>query len=316
MKLGIIGAGTIVTDFLTITPQIESLELEAICGTAADQAAMERFQKQYGIGHIYYNFDDLLKGESDTIYIALPNHLHYRFAKQALMAKKNVIVEKPFTLKLEEAKELVNYSKENQCFLFEAITTLHLPNYKKIKELLPTLGDVKIVQCNYSQYSRRYDAFKNGKVLPAFDPACGGGALMDLNIYNIHYTVGLFGEPKHVNYYPNMERGVDTSGILVLDYDTFKCVCIAAKDCKAPISYNIQGDKACIHHSNPANVLSEFKVLTNDGTVEDINVNGYDHRMVDEFNTFIKIIENNDSEQCHALLDHTLKVSQVVEKIK
>ena len=58
---------------------------------------------------------------------------------------------------------------------------------------------------------------------------------MDLNIYNIHYIVGLFGRPKNVEYYPNIERGIDTSGILVLDYDKFKCVCIGSKECKAPI---------------------------------------------------------------------------------
>ena len=94
---------------------------------------------------------------------------------------------------------------------------------------------------NYSQYSSRYDAFKRGEIAPAFNPEMGGGALRDLNIYNIHLLVGLFGKPHRVEYLPNVERGVDTSGILVLDYGNFKAVAIGAKDCSAEIRSTIQG---------------------------------------------------------------------------
>ena len=60
---------------------------------------------------------------------------------------------------------------------------------------------------------------------------------------NIHLLVGLFGKPNRVEYLPNVERGVDTSGILVLDYGHFKAVAIGAKDCrKAEIRSTIQGD--------------------------------------------------------------------------
>lgn len=45
---------------------------------------------------------------------------------------------------------------------------------------------------------------------------------MDLNIYNIHFIVGLFGVPKSVEYLANIQRDVDTSGILLLDYGDFK----------------------------------------------------------------------------------------------
>lgn len=63
--------------------------------------------------------------------------------------------------------------------------------------------------------------------------------LRDLNIYNIHLLVGLFGNPNRVEYLPNVERGVDTSGILVLDYGNFKVAAIGAKDCSAEIRSTI-----------------------------------------------------------------------------
>lgn len=311
MKLGIVGAGMIVKDFLSITPHLKDLELVAICGTEKDEAAMNEFKSKYKIKNVLYNYDELLSGDLDVIYIALPNNLHFEFAKKALAANKNVILEKPFTSTYKEALILSDLAKQKNLFIFEAITNQYLPNYKKIKELLPTLGDIKIVQCNYSQYSRRYNSFKEGNILPAFDPKFSGGALMDLNIYNIHYVVGLFGKPKNIEYYPNIERGIDTSGILLLDYGTFKCICTGAKDCKAPIANNIQGDKGCIYQDTPANSCKSFELLMNDGTKSLINENNYDHRMVNEFIEFMDMIKNNNIEQCYQMLEHSLIVSEV-----
>lgn len=311
MKLGIVGSGVIVKEFLNITSYLQEIELTAICGTKATEEKINELSGNHGIKHVFVDYNDFLKSEIDTVYVAVPNNLHFKFTKLALEAGNNVIVEKPFTSNYKEALILSELAKEKKLFLFEATTTLYLPNYKKIKELLPTLGNIKIVQCNYSQYSRRYNSFKEGNVLPAFDPKFSGGALMDLNIYNIHYIVGLFGKPKNIEYFPNMEREVDTSGVLILEYDTFKCVCIGAKDCKSPIANNIQGDEGCIHQTNSANICKDFEVIMNDGTHTLINENDYDHRMIYEFLEFAEMMNNHHLEKCYQLLEHSLAVSEV-----
>lgn len=311
MKLGIIGSGMIVKDFLEIIPYLNGVELSAIYGRKSSEEKLNKLKTEHNIKEIFYDYEKLLKSDIDTVYIALPNNLHFEFSKKALEANKNVIVEKPITSNYTEAKILSNLARERRLFIFEAITTEYLPNYLKIKELLPKLGDIKIVQCNYSQYSSRYNSFKEGKVLPAFDPVFSGGALMDINIYNIHYVVGLFGKPKNIEYYPNIEREIDTSGILILDYDKFKCVCIGAKDCKAPISNNIQGDNGCIYIDTPVNSCENFKVIMNDGTTTVFNENKYNNRMVSEFIEFVNTINNNDLERCYKMLDHSLIVSEV-----
>ena len=311
MKLGIIGAGMIVRDFLTITPNLKNFELTAILGRKNNETAINELKNEYGIKKIFYDYDELLNSEVDTIYVALPNNLHFEFAKRALEANKNVIIEKPMTSTYKQAVVLSELARERNLFIFEAITNQYFPNYKKIKELLPILGNIKIVQMNYSQYSSRYDKFVNGEILPAFNPEFSGGALMDLNIYNIHYVVGLFGKPENIEYYPNIEKGIDTSGILILDYVKFKCVCIGAKDCKAPIANNIQGDKGCIYQDTPANVCEKFELLMNDGSTSEINENNYEHRMVNEFIEFINIISNDDLDSCYRMLEHSLIVSEV-----
>jgi predicted dehydrogenase len=311
MKLGIVGTGIIVKEFLSIADQLSGVEVAAICSTKKSEETGRELAGKYNIEQVFTDYAEMLACDVDTIYVALPNHLHYQFAKEALEAGRNVVVEKPFASNDKEALFLSTLAREKRLFLFEAITTLYLPNYKKIKELLPELGEIKIVQCNLSQYSRRYDSFKSGQVLPAFDPKLSGGALMDLNTYNIHYVTGLFGKPEGVEYFPNVERGIDTSGILILNYGTFQCTLTGAKDCNAPIANNIQGNKGCIHLKTSTNVCKEFELIKTDGTSTLINENDKNNRMVYEFVEFQEMIQNHDLERCYRLLDHSLIVSQI-----
>ncbi len=311
MKLGILGTGMIVKEFLTIRDELQQIEITSVCNVIRTEESIQEFARLYNLNQGYCNLDLFLKSDIDTVYIALPNNLHYEFGKKVLEAGKNVIMEKPFTSNYQEALELSELARKNKLFLFEAITNQYHPNYLKIKELLPEIGKIKIVECNYSQYSSRYDRFKAGKILPAFDPAFSGGALMDINIYNIHYVVGLFHKPLNVEYYPNMTNGIDTSGILILDYGTFKCVCIGSKDSNSSTGNNIQGDQGCIHQKSPTNVCLDFELNMNNKPGILINESLYRHRMIDEFLAFQEMIYNNEMEKCLEHLDHTLLVSEI-----
>lgn len=122
------------------------------------------------------------------------------------MHNKHVICEKPFTSNVNELDELIALAKQQNCLLFEAITNQYLPTFKEIKEKISEIGKISIISSNYSQYSSRYNAFKRGEILPAFDVNKSGGALMDLNVYNIHFVVGLFGAPNKVEYFANIEK--------------------------------------------------------------------------------------------------------------
>ena len=171
---------------------------------------------------------------------------------------------------------------------------------------------MKLVQCNFSQYSSRYDAFCAGETPVSFDPECAGGALMDLNVYNISYIVGLFGEPNQVHYLPNMERGIDTSGILTMEYNSFKAVSMAAKDCGAPARYIIQGTKGYILQKSTANWCGGVTFHPNQGKEEHFNLNGGRPRQAAEFHAFARAIEGGDQELCSRMLDTSVAVSRVL----
>lgn len=312
MKLGIVGSGMIVGDLLSFIHEIKDIELVHISGTKRSEEKLKDIKDNHGFRRYSTTYQDLLDDqEVDTIYVALPNHLHYDYTKQALLVNKNVILEKPMTSTYEESLELKNLAINRHLFLWEAITNQYIPHFYEIKQRIKDLGHIKIVECNYSQYSSRYDAFKEGNILPAFDYTKSGGALMDLNIYNIHFVVGLFGKPKDVHYYPNIQNNIDTSGILILEYEDFKCVCTGAKDCKAPLSNTIQGDLGCIHIPTPVSYIGSYEVLMNDGMSETIEHQGDKHRMYSEFEAFLDMYKSHDYQRCYEMLDHSMIVSQI-----
>lgn len=317
MKLGIAGSGMIVQELLTFISKVKGIEVTAIFGRAESVEKLERLKHENHIQKIYHDYDAMCGDDGiDTIYVALPNHLHYFYVKQALLKEKNVICEKPFTSDEKELNELIRIADEKELFLLEAITNQYQSVYGEVKKQLDQIGDVKIVECNYSQYSSRYDRFKQGEVLPVFDYKQSGGALMDINIYNIHIAAGLFGKPRAVFYFPNIERNVDTSGILILEYPCFKCVCIGAKDSQADSFVSIQGDKGWIKiHGATNNCQSATVSVTGESEKKCGNEQSV-HRMYEEFVSFEAIIRNQDTETSKAMLEHSRIVMQIVDEAK
>lgn len=307
MKIGTIGTGLIVKEFLNVVKEVENVECTAVYSRKEETA--RTLADKYNVKQIYTDYNALLKDENvNFIYIASPNSLHYEYALKALQNGKNVICEKPFTSTVEEAKSLIDLAKEKNLFLFEAITTLHLPNYNKIKEQIEYLGQLKLVQCNFSQYSSKYDKFLQGEIANVFNPAFSGGALSDINIYNLHFVTGLFGKAKEIKYIANIaENGIDTSGIATLTYDDFICECVGAKDSYSPSFVIIQGTRGYIKLNGPTNQCLSFEIEVG-GKVEIYNEQKFSNRMVYEVINFADIYHNNDLQKCHRLLEHSLSV--------
>ncbi len=316
MKLGILGAGMIVEEFLSMSSQLKEITLSGITVTERKYERALEWKERYHIQMVYRDYLEMLQSDVQVIYIAVPNHLHVHMAELALDHGKHVILEKPFTPCDKETKRIFEKANLMNCYVFEAITTLHLPSYHQLKSLIGELGDLKVITCNFSQFSSRYEAFKQGNILPAFDPKFYGGALMDINVYNIHYAVGLFGKPLDIQYYPTLSQGIDTSGVLRMVYDGFQCICIGAKDCSAPILYTIQGDKGYLSHATPANNIGAVTLACNQKEPKTYDNAAPKHRMVYEFERFSQIIKEGDVKAYQELVEHTITVSECLTKAR
>lgn len=315
MKLGILGTGMIVNDLLLTIDKLKFQSVEILGTLRSKEKTIELYEK-YNMKAYYFDYDEMLKSDIDTVYVALPNHLHFEFAKKALENSKNVIIEKPITSNSSELKELIKIAKEKNLIMIEAVNIHYLPAFKELKNNISKIGNPKIVSLNYSQYSSRYDAFKSGTILPAFDYKKSGGALMDINVYNINFIVSLFGRPKSINYSANIENRIDTSGILTMDYGNFKAVAIGAKDCSAPIVSVIQGDCGSFTLNKPANQISSYEFVYNDKTSENYKDERCEHRLYYEFAEFIRIIDEKDIQKANEMLDISVIVSEIMEEAR
>ena len=270
---------------------------------------------KYGVEKAYDNFEKMLEDKDiDTIYVALPNALHYKYAKQALLANKNVICEKPFTTTYAEAKELADIAKEKHLYLFEAILTRHLPAAKALKNSLKEIAPIRMAIFNFSKYSSKYDKFLNNIYTNTFAKEMAGGALMDLNIYNLHLTHLLFGKAEKLNYFANIQRDVDTSGVAVLEYDGFIVNCISAKDSDAKSFGQIMGEKGYINFDNSSSIFEEFELVHHDGTKEHYKNDGLDP-YASEIKTFKDIIESDDYARHLEILNDSLEVMEMLEEL-
>jgi predicted dehydrogenase len=316
MRLGVVGTGKIVQ---MVLPYLSSwgIEVAAICGTPRSADKVAAMADEHGIPERHTNYQELVRSEKvDTVYVAVPNSLHLDVAMAALDAGKNVICEKPLASSAEDARRLADRARELGLFLWEAVVTTRQPNFLLVRdELLPRIGEVKVVTVNYSQYSSRYDAFRAGEVLPAFDPAKSGGAIMDLGLYTLSYTIGLFGEPTMAEYRPNVERGIDTSGVIDLDYPGFRAVNVCAKDCDAPCGVLIEGTDGYIRSDTAPNVCGSVTLHLNDGTETTFD-RSLPVMWESEFREFKRQLAESDLAECYRQLDESLVVSHVQNEVR
>lgn len=313
MRIGIVGSGNIVQGCLDALAQTDENYCEAICVREKSRDKAEAYQKQYGIRTIYTEYSLLLEdSDIEFIYLGIPNHLHFSYAQQALLAGKHVICEKPFTSDYAQAKQLVTLAKARQLFLFEAITTLYAPNIIQLKQCLNQIGAIKLVQSNYSQFSSRYLDYLSGQVHPVFEPKMAGGVLYDINIYNVHLSCFLFGPPRHIQYSCNQGfNGVDTSGVLVMHYPEFISVCCGAKDSASPNQTIIQGEKGYLRLASSPNFAESVELVMGDH-VQTWDLRQYNHPMVEEMRAFHRMFDRQELAKCYRYLDHTLTVMQVL----
>ena len=314
MNLCAIGTGAITKSMLAEFQRSDVLRCTSIYSRKEETG--KAMAEQFGLERVYTSMEEMLSDPAiDMVYVASPNSIHYSQTKAALLAGKHVICEKPFAPTVAEANELIALAKEKGLFLFEAITTAHHPHYGFVKENLPKLGKLKMVTATFCQYSSRYPALLAGKPSPVLDHAFAGGALMDINLYNIHFVVGLFGAPKGVRYFPNRhETGVDTSGILVLEYDSFLCNLLGAKDCAAQNGVQIIGeDGHMIVTPSSSNCQTvELNLRGQDSTKVHLPENPWYHEVQD----IGRIVAAGDYAFCYQALNTTRNVVEVLQKAR
>jgi scyllo-inositol 2-dehydrogenase (NADP+) len=134
------------------------------------------------------SLDELLE-QCDLVVVASPNQTHFSIARKALAAGKHVVVDKPFTVTLEEADELISLAREQRRMLTVFHNRRLDGDFLTVRKLLPRLGDLYLFEANWDRFR---PAIKQGWRELA-EP--GGGVFSDLGPHLIDHALQLFGLP-------------------------------------------------------------------------------------------------------------------------
>lgn len=318
MKLGIIGAGKIVKEVLTFIKDIEEIDLVAIAATKKSETKLKEMSRTYDIDKYYLDYKELIRDpEVEVVYVALINSLHYEVMAYAIEYGKDIICEKPFASSYRESKEIFDKAFSKNLLVIEAVSHRFIPNALAVRKEIKNIGDIKLVSFNYSQYSSRYDDFKEGIIAPVFSRKQAGGSLMDINFYNVDYLAGLFGRPKDVKYFPNIEREIDTSGILYLDYGDFKAIAIGSKDTDVASVNTIQADGGSIEIRDSLSTFSSFRIKKRlDKDYRQVNLNEPCNRLFYEFKEIAKLIACRDMKRVKEYSINSLDTAWILEEAR
>jgi len=153
-------------------------------------------QEKYPNVKSYDTLDELLKDEAiELVVVNTPNYTHYDYAKQALQARKHVVVEKPFTVNSKEGKELIQLAKKKKKKLSVYQNRRYDSDYKAIKNVIQEklLGNVIEAEFHFDRYKEEVSPKLHKEV-----PGPGTGSLYDLGSHLIDQALQLFGDPIEI----------------------------------------------------------------------------------------------------------------------
>lgn len=164
--------------------------------TAVVERSKHLTQQRYPYVKIYGDVQALLQDDSlELIVVNTPNYTHYEFAKAALMAGKNVVVEKPFTVTSTQGEELIKLAASKKLLLSVYQNRRYDSDYKIVKKVAESgwLGDILEVEFHYDRFKEELSYKKHKEVAEK-----GTGCLYDLGSHLVDQALTIFGMPKAV----------------------------------------------------------------------------------------------------------------------
>jgi predicted dehydrogenase len=180
LRIGVLGAARISELSIVGPAAATGSRLVAVAARSRDRA--ETFAGTYGVERVHDSYADVVNDpEVEAVYNPLANSLHAPWNKEAILAGKHVLTEKPFASNALEAAEVRDLAKGRSLVLFEGFHYLYHPLMQRLMSLLAD-GELGTLQ--------RVESTMFMSAPPADDPrwslALAGGALMDLGCYALH----------------------------------------------------------------------------------------------------------------------------------
>ncbi|THF74750.1 Gfo/Idh/MocA family protein [Cohnella fermenti] len=195
VRIGIIGTGGIARAHVAAYRKLPFVEIVAVADVIAGKA--KEFAEREGLTEAaaYDSHTELLAAELDGVSICTPNVSHHRTTVDSLRAGKQVLLEKPMSVTLEEAIEMVQTAKETGSMLTIGFQPRYDPNMKRLQDIVQSgrLGNVYYVETGGGRRRGMPGGTFISKAL------AGAGAMADIGCYSLDMALNTLGYPRPVS---------------------------------------------------------------------------------------------------------------------
>ncbi|MDR2969603.1 MAG: Gfo/Idh/MocA family oxidoreductase [Tannerellaceae bacterium] len=242
VRFGVVGTNFITDRIIAGGREDARFDLAAVYSRKQETA--DAFAQKHGIPHTFTSLEEMAESPLiDAVYIASPNFLHAPQSILCMDRGKHVLCEKPLASNAAEVREMIAAATRNGVAFMEAMKPTLTPNFRAIRDSLHRVGTVRRYFSCYCQYSSRYDKFREGTVLNAFNPAMSNGAIMDIGVYTIYPMVVLFGAPQRIDAVGVvLSSGADGQGAVNFRYEGMNATVLYSKIADSILPSEIQGE--------------------------------------------------------------------------
>jgi predicted dehydrogenase len=315
LRFGIIGTGFISGRVITGGRQDGRFDPVAVYSRSKDTASA--FASMHGISHTFTSLDAMASSPLiDAVYVASPNALHAAQSILCMERGKHVLCEKAFASNAREAREMIDAARRNGVALMEAMKPTLTPNFMAVREALGRIGAVRRYFSCYCQYSSRYDKFREGVVLNAFNPELSNGALHDIGVYTIYPMVALFGRPQTVKATGfRLHSGVDGEGCAVFSYPAMDASTLYSKITNSSLPTEIQGEDGNIVLDR-INIIGEVNIHFRDGRKALLSHPADRDEYYYEVKEFIDVVQAGRQESIINSWENSLSTMEIMDEIR
>lgn len=312
INIGVIGAGHIAAKVSRTLKQMPRIRCLAIASRSLDKA--RAFADENGYERAYGSYEELVKDpDIDLVYIATPHSHHFDHAKLCLENGKNVLCEKAFTVTAAEASELASIARQNKVLLAEAMWTRYMPFSATIYDVMNSgiIGDPKIITVSLG-----YSILWKERIT---NPALGGGALLDLGVYCIHFALMYFGD-RIGNIKSSCikgDTGVDIQESITFEYEDGRMAVLSASACactdRTAVIAGTEGKIVIDNVNNPRKLTVYDKMDHVLATHEaPANISGYEY----EFDAACDAIDKGLTECPDLPLSESIKTMEITDSLR
>ena len=312
-RWGVLGPGGIARKFATGLQVLPDHALVAVGSRSQERSDL--FGDEFDVPRRYASYEELVADpEIDAIYVSTPHSFHKEHTLLCLAHGKHVLTEKPFALNEAQGVDMVAAAHKAGLFLMEAMWTRFLPIIVEARRLLDegAIGSLRMVQADFGF---RTSFNPSGRL---FDPALGGGALLDVGVYPVALAHMLLGAPTRVAALAEIgASGIDEQTGILLGYPGGPLALLStAVTTNTPHEATLMGTEGWIRLSAPWWVGKEL-VLQRAGREPEHVVrpylgNGYGH----EANAVAESVRAGKTEHPVMSLAESLAILRTMDRVR